>query len=1093
MFSLDLESRILKLASDRGFLDQASRDDLDPLPLTDPEALKHSTSFGPRLDRLVSRGVLTRDRLDALVWEVVLGHEAMEESGSRHAALSGRGTSPPIPREAAPVDRFQDLELIGEGATSKVYKAFDPKLQRWVALKFIRAARADLLERILAEARAQAKVEHPNVCRVHEVGQLGEEAYILMELARGATLDKAIPALDLQAKIRMLRDVAEGVHAAHRQGLIHLDLKAGNILLQPVEGGGFRPLITDFGMVVTEDGVGVSALCPMGTPPYSSPEQLRGDPRALDRRSDIYSLGALLYTCLCGEFPFDAPDFQGLLEAIQNRDPVPIRRRNPSISEDLEAIIETCMAKDPAKRYPSAQALADDLQRYLAGEPVQAFAHDRRYRLKKLLQRHRLVGWTALVFLVLLIGFAALGLREIYLVNTRARLTAEFQREADEIEVALRDAYGMPFHDITPEVEKVRARMSRIESRMASEGRLATGPGEYALGRANLILGDPEAALGHLQGAWNAGFHSPEAAAALGEAYGRIYFLKLVEHSNNRQFPMATFFVDQEMASSVLERLRKDYAEPSRRFFEQGQASLSPERRIYFEGLMALHQGQVEVALQKARELQELTPWEAEGPLLESEGQASLVRRALGGGKYGEAMAPLARMEASIQRARELARSSPVVSEAEDQRQFLNLLALTYQNKAMERDFQEALQASDHHLQLAPRSWIAYTSRANIFVAWSDRLQTSEGDMITPLRRAVDASDRALALKPGFTWALNTKATALASMSILGRRFLGQDFSAAAHQALDIYRGLMPASPFKDQILYNMGQCYSGLGMYEVTHGVDSAREDLEEGIRCFTKSAELNPTSLTYFSLGTPCKWRGVLAESRGEDPRPFYNQSIEAFQRSVSLSPKVHITWGRLADLLIIRARYRLQLGLDPASDVEAAVEASKRSIELLPMNYIGHINLAEATMVQAEWKTRHSVDPSSDLDLAERELKEARKWFPKDPESLMDFVVLARERVRWALATQTPFERFLGQGIDYTAKVLQLNPTHAQVCLEEGRMLLLAAEGAGNRKDPRSGHWHQEGRRALEKALSLNPFLRHPVERVIQEDDRQRASIR
>ncbi|HJW33210.1 MAG TPA: protein kinase [Holophagaceae bacterium] len=1091
MFSLDLESRILKLASDRGYLDQASRDDLDPLPLTDPEALQHSTSFGPRLDRLVTRGVLTRDRLDALVWEVILGREAMEASGSHQAAQHGRKAASPDPGpavhgEAAPVDRFKDLELLGEGATSKVYKAFDPKLQRWVALKFIRAARVDLLERILAEARAQAKVEHPNVCRVHEVGQLGEEAYILMELARGGTLDRAIPTMGFKAKVRMLRDVAEGVHAAHRQGLIHLDLKAGNILLQPLEGGGFRPLVTDFGMVVTEDGRGVSALCPMGTPPYSSPEQLRGDPRALDRRSDVYALGVVLYTALCGAFPFDAPDFQGLLEAIQGKEPVPIRRRNPQVSEDLEAIIETCMAKDPARRYPSALALADDLQRYLSGEPVQAFAHHRRYRLKKLLQRHRLVAWTALASLLVLAGFAAVGLREIYLVKTRARLAQAFQREADGIDTSLQEGYGMPFHDITPEMSKVRARMDRIRSRMQEEGTLAVGPGEYALGRAYLSLGDPESSLDHLRKGWDAGFRSPEAAAALGEAYGRMFLLKVVEHDYNRQITLSAFFLDPEMASNVFERLRKEYAEPSRHYFELGRVSLSPERRAYLEGLMALHQGDVAQALRKASEVEAMTPWDVQGPLLESESQAALARRALGEARYEEALAPLAKMEEAIRRAGDLARSSPSVFEAEDQYQFLRFWALVYLRRATEQDFQASMRASDHHLQLDPGSWVAHTSRSILYQVWSFDVEDNHGEMIDALQNAVAASDKALSLKPGFSWALNTKATALATLSIQGRRFLGRDFSEEAHQALDIYRGLLDQSSFEDQVLFNMGQCYSALGMYGVTHGVSTAAKDLEEAIRCFSRSAELNPLALTYFSLGTPCKWRGVLAEAQGEDPLPFYNQSIDAFRRSTELAPKVHLAWGRLADLYVIRARYSLQRGLDPDADVEEAAQASRRSIELLPGHYIGHQNLAEAMMARAEWKSRHGSDPTPELDLAERELLLVRKSFHRDPEIPWDLVILARERVLWATVAHTSIDKPLAQGLMFTAETLRLNPTQAQVRLDAGRMLLLAAREAARRGDPRGRRWHDEGLRHLRDCVRVNPFLRRPVDQVLQEDE-------
>jgi serine/threonine-protein kinase len=150
-------------------------------------------------------------------------------------------------------------------------------------------------------------VEHPNVCKVYEVGELDGQPYIAMQLVLGSTLSQVGQALLLRDKVETMRDVADAVHVAHRQGLIHLDLKPGNILMEPKESGGFRPLVTDFGLYMRE-GAQVGELfqqrwLPLGTPPYSSPEQLSASWEELDRRSDVYSMGVVLHWLLSGRTP----------------------------------------------------------------------------------------------------------------------------------------------------------------------------------------------------------------------------------------------------------------------------------------------------------------------------------------------------------------------------------------------------------------------------------------------------------------------------------------------------------------------------------------------------------------------------------------------------------------------------------------------------------------------------------------------------------------------------------------------------------------------------------------------------------------------
>lgn len=1079
MYSRNLESCVLRLAAERGYLQGAAPEDLDADLLLDPEALRHSSHFGPRLDRLAAKGLLSRSQLDKLVWEVVLDAQP-EDSLPAEAPSPEPPTAPkPLPDLESGLEttfsgRFLEFQLVGEGATAKVYKAFDAQLQRWVALKFLKTTHAGRREALLREARAQAKVEHPNVCRVHEVGEMDGHGYILMEFARGGTLDRVAASLEPEAIVALLRDVAEGVHAAHRHGLVHLDLKPGNILLQPKEDGTFRPLVTDFGMVLDEEGERRGLPCPMGTPPYSSPEQVAGRTRDLDRRSDIHALGVILYVMLCRRFPFEALDFHGLLEAILHQRPIPASHVNPRIPADLEGVLETCMAKDHLKRYPSAQALADDLQRYLSGEPVQAVAQDRLYRVRKWATRNLALAWVLVAASLACVGLATAGLVGVYRVRNQARLAKLFQRDADEMEAILKDAHRMPFHDISPEVAKVETRMKQVRETMAREGRQAHGPGLYALGRAHLLLGDPEMAQEELQQAWQAGFQVPEVAAALGAAYGRTYQLKLAEFGTLRQGPIRWLFNRDQMPASVLARLQKQYLDPSHRNLKEGQSSMSPFQRTCFEGQTSLQEGRPELALQRAQEAAHMEPGDAAAPILEAAAYGAMAARAQIDSQHSRMSTLLDAMESALDHAGDLERSSPEVHEMRAQARSLRLSMRIDQHLATPGDLDSALGATDRLLQVDPRNPKAYVQKAIIQYLWLEFASTRGEDVRAPMRLAIQAAEMAQALKPSFAWASFVKANALYVMASTSRRYFGEDPGTNLRASLREYEGLLKQSNFKEQILQNMGDCYFQLGLYEATHGNPGAEKDLEASVRHYQQANDTNPNAKTYFAMASPLKWLGRVADGKGDDPVPCYDRAIEAYQHALTLNPDQAMCLGRLADLHVLRAERRAREGNDPARDVDAAMKAAEASVRIKPDLMIGHANRAEAALVQAEWNTRKGQDPRPLLALAGQSLAEAGRRDPKDPDLMLDHGKLAREQVRWGIVSGGAIDRPLKEGLGIVERILAASPGYPMAYFLKGELLLLAAR----RPDRRREVWRAEAFQALERSQALNPNLQRAV---------------
>ena len=264
------------------------------------------------------------------------------------------------------------LEEIGSGGMGRVFLALDEALGRKVAIKTLAARYAEdagLRTRFMHEARAMARLSHPHIARIYNLGPPAEPPHFVMEYLEGAPLTRAAAGLSFEQKAGLMLKVANAVHFLHQQGIVHRDLKPANILVGP----DLEPKILDFGLALDLGGgqrlsrIGEIA----GTPEYLSPEQASGGAE-IDARTDVFSMGSVLYELLAGEPPFQAKTLGDLLRNIREQDPVLPRRANAAIPRDLQNICFKALEKDPAARYGTARELADDLRRFLAGEAVHA-------------------------------------------------------------------------------------------------------------------------------------------------------------------------------------------------------------------------------------------------------------------------------------------------------------------------------------------------------------------------------------------------------------------------------------------------------------------------------------------------------------------------------------------------------------------------------------------------------------------------------------------------------------------------------------------------------------------------------------------------
>jgi tetratricopeptide (TPR) repeat protein len=286
---------------------------------------------------------------------------------------------------------YEILGELGHGGMGVVYKARQLALNRLVALKMVRSAVVSRSEmtRFKTEASAVARLQHPNIVHIYEVGEYQGQPFFSLELLEGGSLDNQLDGRPLAAgpASRLVRTLALAIQAAHDKGIVHRDLKPANILLTAgtnLAAAGDSadsetlgiPKITDFGLAKYLHGSAVAGHTKsgavLGTPSYMAPEQAEGHGDEVGPWTDTYALGAILYELLTGKPPFKARTVLETLEQVRSDDPVPPRRLQPKAPRDLETICLKCLAKDPKKRYASAQALAEDLRRFLAGESIHA-------------------------------------------------------------------------------------------------------------------------------------------------------------------------------------------------------------------------------------------------------------------------------------------------------------------------------------------------------------------------------------------------------------------------------------------------------------------------------------------------------------------------------------------------------------------------------------------------------------------------------------------------------------------------------------------------------------------------------------------------
>ncbi|HEU4406389.1 MAG TPA: serine/threonine-protein kinase [Polyangiaceae bacterium] len=1044
--------------------------------------------------------------------------------------------APPAPTPAAPerlpIDdpdawgRYELIRLLGRGGMGEVYEARDRRLGRHVAIKFIYGADPFTTKRFLQEARAQARLDHPNVCQVLEVGEVEGKAYIAMQLVAGSPLAQAAASMTRDEKVRVMKTVAEAVHAAHRLGIIHRDIKPANIMVEPAAGaaGGapaFRPVLMDFGLARETSGTATGLTqsgAIMGTPSYMPPEQARGDVRSVDPRSDVYSLGATLYDLLAGAPPFEDDSAVSTLLKVLVQDPAPLRSKDPTIPQALDTVVGKCLNKEPHQRYATAAELAEDLGRFLGRERVLARPLGLPTRLYWRGKRNRPMAFAVAALALSLLAFAGYGVRTAVaaarheaVARQRAELGQKLGQAVKDLEWLVRSAHLVPLHDTGPEKAVVRARMAAIEAEMRSFGDLGAGLGHYALGRGHLALQEWGRAHDELRRAEALGVREPELDYALGRVLGELY---------RRALEDARRSGDKGYFEQRKRELDREYLAPALSHLERCRG-LPAVPAAYLEGLIHFYQRRDDEALGDAQRARAAISW-----LYEAEKLAGdvFMARALDGKDRGQgdrAEHDFARAVAHYERAVEIGRSDHRLYEALAEAWVRRGELDVDRGRDPGPELARALAAADQALAAAPAESEGYTKKAFAYHfqaryaeghgaprAEVERLRRAQsdagrqaiashpddayaheiagladtrlasylsdlGEPVGPLlERARGRLEEALRQNPRFPWAYNDYGFALALTGIDQKR-RNEDPRDLFQRAIETTRKAFAIDDGYLIAYNNTSLWLTELALWEADHGGNPERA-LREAVQMADRVLQRNGEHLlAYGNSGLALAEIASYRLDTGDDGREPARQAIDRFKALLAIDPNLVLAQSDLARAHRLLAAHERALGLDPRPSLDEGLRALEPCHRVEPGNAVCTMVEAQLRAEQGAWARSQGQPPFAPLEQAQRLALEATRRVPDRGDLWLSLAQICLDRADAWLAGGRPKAAAapaVDEGLRAIERALELAP---------GLPRALAIEGALYRRqaqtDPaRAGAAFERAQASLSRAFAANPRL-------------------
>ena len=839
-----------------------------------------------------------------------------------------------------------------------------------------------------------------------------------------------------------------------------------NIMIEQRTDGRFRPVLMDFGLAresgdshgLTESGA------VMGTPAYMSPEQARGEARRLDRRSDVYSLGATLYEVLVGRTPFEDQTVINILLKVMNDPPTPLRSIDPQIPESIELVVSKCLNKEPEQRYQTARALAEDLGRYLSSQRVQAKRLSYSYRLGYWARQNRTLAAVAALLCVAVMAAIGIAVRARIISvqkERRAKEQAELSRRigqsVQDLEWVARTAYLLPIHDTSYEQQLVRDRMTEIEQALQEHKDIGPRLQAYARGRGLLALHDFGAARRELAQAEQLGHVDLELDYALGRALGELYSQAL---DDARRSGDKSFFEKRKA------ELDEELLRPALHYLERSRG-LRSVSSLYVEGLIAYFQQQYEPALARAEQAHKLAPWLYEAVKLGGDVFLARARTERDRGEHDHAEQSFAESIRRYKQAAEIGRSDHQVHEALAEA-YIRWEELDYfRGKSPEAHLQEALSAADQALRASPKASHGHTKKAFAYSFFADYLKQKNRiqEAIHTRNDQIKESDHAIHLHPSDAYTHLIKGIALhrsAELTTQNQEQLLKDSQEQIRLSIKIN----PRFPwaYNDYAIALLAEAKL---KQQSNH---SPIETIQQAVQRAEQALAIDPGYIYALNTITAASLRAsTWLIEHGQDPSTWIHKGIDAAEQALKINKNYSFAYGNIGTILMNKALFELLSDISISNTKSSSIKSFQSMTNISGPSSESQSYIAIVTHFEAQQLIVRNIDPSKTIEAGFNALKSCIHGPNLDPYCQDAEARLLSAKAEWMMRNKQEFQQTLEQAYQLSRIVAQSLGDEPDALLSHAEIALQILSAGGFRLNRlRILTMFQESLNGLDRAL-------------------------